>query len=351
MPKVTVLMPAYNTGKYIKEAIDSVLAQTFEDFELLIMYNPSQDNTLEMIKSYNDDRIILVENETLLPLVSSLNSGLSFVTGDYIARMDSDDFSSSDRLEKQVRFLDDNPSVGLVCSAIDIIDFEGNELDSNVIDILTSEDIYYTLNSRNCIAHGSTMFRRDVIDTVGEYNEDKVAAEDYDLWNRVSKKFIIHKLTDSLYTWRVHSTSICSTQSDTQLKTAYSVFRNNVLCLLNKDVDDKLTKLMWDNFCNTKYTDASTYTREELITIAKLIKNINNAIIIATPHGLDIRKIEKLGNEKHMRYLIVMSKKLGLHKTLELTNEINENTRGKAEIISHLCNNIIKENINHLKAI
>src|SRR5580698_9685158 len=108
-PKVTVLMPVYNGEKYIKEALESILQQTFIDFEFLIINDGSTDNSVSIIKSFNDNRIRLIHNEKNSGLVYSLNKGIGLSNGEYIARMDCDDVSIPERLEKQVGFLNSNP--------------------------------------------------------------------------------------------------------------------------------------------------------------------------------------------------------------------------------------------------
>jgi glycosyltransferase involved in cell wall biosynthesis len=112
-PYVTVLMPVYNTEMYLKEAIDSILNQTFRDFEFIVINDGSTDSTSDIIESYSDPRIIYLQNEKNLGVATSLNKGLSIAKGTYIARMDGDDVSRCDRLEKQVAFMDANPEIGV----------------------------------------------------------------------------------------------------------------------------------------------------------------------------------------------------------------------------------------------
>ena len=115
MPRVSVLMSVYNTEEdFLRDAIKSILNQTFTDFEFLIINDGSKNNAEEVILSFNDDRIKYILNEKNLGLIDSLNKGLSLAQGEYIARFDSDDISSNKRLEKQVEFMDKNPNVGLL---------------------------------------------------------------------------------------------------------------------------------------------------------------------------------------------------------------------------------------------
>ncbi|HKQ33129.1 MAG TPA: glycosyltransferase family A protein, partial [Thermodesulfobacteriota bacterium] len=115
-PKVTVLMTVYNGEKFLNEAIDGILNQTFRDFEFLIINDGSTDGSREIIKSYKDPRINLVDNESNIGLTASLNRGLSLAGGEYIARQDADDISLPERLEKQISILERNPDIALLGS-------------------------------------------------------------------------------------------------------------------------------------------------------------------------------------------------------------------------------------------
>jgi len=340
MPKVTVLMAVFNAERYLSEAVESILNQTFSDLEFLVIYDKSQDKTLEILQSYSDPRLRIIENKEKLGFVKSLNKGLSLAEGKFIARMDADDISHLERLAIQLNYFDSCPQTDFVCSWIDVMNETGDILD-HIADISSSDEIYYTLNFRNCIAHGSVMFRKDIIDITGNY-EESCAAEDYHLWHRVSKKYAIHKIDKPLYAWRTHETSISSVNSSRLREAAYGIFRANLIDLLDRAVEDKLTRLMWDNFCNTHYADLNDYSCEEIAVIAELIRELNIKIVNTAPPGLNKNAINDLGNEKYMRYLLVTGRKMGLFKTLELINGINENNAYKVAIIRKLMNNAMK---------
>ncbi|SVC41049.1 uncharacterized protein METZ01_LOCUS293903, partial [marine metagenome] len=111
LPLITVLMPVYNGAKYLNEAIDSILNQTFQNFEFIIIDDGSTDDSVKIIKSYDDNRIRLVENRNNLGQSETLNKGLSLTRGKYIARMDQDDISMPERLKKQFEFMENNSDV------------------------------------------------------------------------------------------------------------------------------------------------------------------------------------------------------------------------------------------------
>lgn len=333
-------MPVYKGDNYLSEAVDSILYQTFSDFEFIIICDDPTDKTRDFLDKYKQkDFRMKIYYQERQGLVNSLNRGFSLAQGEYIARMDADDISHPERLETQLDYLD-NPQINFVCSWIDIINETGETID-HVADISSSEEIYYTLNFRNCIAHGSVMFRKNIIDVVGSYDESYVT-EDYHLWHRVSKKYIIHKIDVPLYAWRTHETSISSVNSNKLSEAAYGIFRVNLIDLLGRDIEDKLTRLMWDNFCNTHYADLNKYSRHELLTIGKLIRKLNAAIVDAAPAGLSKPSINDMGNEKYIRYLAVTGRKIGVLKTLALINEINENNLDKIAIVRRLAGNLIK---------
>lgn len=345
MPKVTVLMAAFNAEKYLREAIESILNQTFKDFEFLIVYDPSSDKTLEILQNYTDSRLRVIVNDERLGLIRSLNKGLALSTGEFIARMDSDDISHPERLETEVKLFNDYPWLCVVCSWISVMDTTECIIDHRV-DALSPEEIYYTLNFRNCIANGTSMFRKGVIKAVGNYDETKIT-EDYYFWYKVSKRFMILKIDKPLYIWRAHDESFSFINFNKQREAVYKIFQDNLIQLLGKDIEDKLTRLMWDNFCNTRYVNLNDYARHELLIIAELMRELNTAIVDAAPAGLNRTSINDLGNEKYIRYLIIAARKIGLLKTLELINKIDRNNAYKAAIIQKLAGNFIRNKNNY----
>lgn len=340
MPKVTVLMAVFNAERHVREAVESILNQTFKDFEFLVVYDQSSDKTLEILQSYTDPRLRVIVNEERLGLIRSLNKGLILSTGELIARMDSDDISYPKRLETEVELLNIYPWLYVVCSWINVMNKNRHIIDHRA-DALSSEDIYYTLNFRNCVANGTSMFRKSVIETVGNYDETNVA-EDYYFWYKISKKFAIYKIDKPLYIWQTHDTSFSFVNFDKQKEDVYKIFRDNLMQLLGRGVEDKLTRLIWDNFCNTHYADLNDYSRHELLIIAELIRELNTAIVDAAPAGLSKPSINDFGDEKYVRYLIVAGRKIGVLKTLELISMIDGNSSYKASIIRKLAGNFIR---------
>jgi hypothetical protein len=206
-PKVSVVLPVWNAERYLAGAIESVLAQSFADFELLVVDDGSTDASAALIRRYRDRRIRRIENEKNLGVTRSLNVGLELARGHYVARMDADDLCAPERLERQVAFLDAHPEVALVASRARSIDATGAEI--GVVDTpADGETLRRRLRRSNWIVHGSVMMRAEAVRALGGYDESMERAEDYDLWLRLSERHSIAALPDLLYVWRDHGGSV-----------------------------------------------------------------------------------------------------------------------------------------------
>ncbi len=189
-PKVTVLMAVYNGEDHLSESIESILAQTFEDFEFLIVNDGSTDRSRDVVLSYRnaDPRIRLIDNPQNIGLPKSLNLGLRRAKGEYVARQDADDLSAPLRLEAQVEFLDSRPEVHAVGCWFESVDEQGltfgYERPSD-----RSPSIPEQLSAGiNPLAHGSVTFRRQTVVDLGGYDERFWYAQDFELWLRLFSK-------------------------------------------------------------------------------------------------------------------------------------------------------------------
>lgn len=204
-PKVTVLMAVYNGERYLDEAIQSILNQTFGDFEFLIIDDGSTDRSREIINSYSDLRIRLMTNECNMGLISSLNAGLNAARGEYLARMDADDVSLPERIERQVAFMDANLDV-VVCGCW--IRYFGErhielQLPSRHEEIASAMLLY------NPIAHPTAFLRRQwFIQHELYYDPAALYAEDYDLWARVLPHAKLANIPQVLLNYRVHGANV-----------------------------------------------------------------------------------------------------------------------------------------------
>jgi glycosyltransferase involved in cell wall biosynthesis len=215
-PIVSVIMSVYNDEKYVSLAIDSILKQSFEDFEFIIINDGSTDRTLEILKEYEqkDSRIVLINQENK-GLTKSLNIGIKKAKGKYIARMDSDDISHPQRFEKQIEFLENNKEYALIGTNIEKIDEFGKHIEFNTTKY-TNEEIQKTLSTRNCFAHGSVMINRTLIKDELYYDENFKYAQDYRLWAKIAKTFKVANLEEPLYSLRLHEKSISKEKIEQQ---------------------------------------------------------------------------------------------------------------------------------------
>jgi len=310
-PKVTVLMSVYNGEKYLREAINSILNQTFKDFEFLIINDGSTDRTIEILQSYQDPRIKIINDEKNIGLTKSLNKGLKLARGEYIARMDADDISYPNRLEVQYDYLKNNPEVGLIGSWNDVIDEIGNTVGFWKCNY-SSEDIYYILNFRNCLAHCSLLFKKELVLNNGGYNETIKNAQDYELWSRISKVAKIYQIQRVLVKWRMDSHPINTQKETSQVKTVNSTVKNNLEHLIDRKIDDKILRFIRDNFDNTNYDYLDTVSKNELLCSIQLINQINNKIIDNAPYGLNKENIRKISERTLGNYVYFATLRTGI---------------------------------------
>lgn len=232
-PLITVLMPVLNPHpRYFEEAIRSVLDQSFTNFELVIVEEPSHSSTSETLRSLADPRIRHIQRPARTSLVEQLNAGLEAARGAYIARLDADDIAEVDRLLIQHRYLDEHPEIDVVGSSIRIMDEGGNDQGRRNYP-LNHDEIVNSMRRYNPMAHPSVMFRkRVVVDAGGWRNGRFSSAEDYELWSRLARggsRFA--NLPELLIRYRVHSGAAKATKVKEAIRGTLAVkrvhWRNN----------------------------------------------------------------------------------------------------------------------------
>lgn len=218
--KISVVMASHNGERFIKEAIDSILAQTFSDFEFLIIDDGSTDLTPVILDDYaqKDQRVKVITNSQCLGLTKSLNIALKQAKGEFIARMDDDDISFKNRLEKQLNFARKNPNVVLLGSFAFLIDEKGEIIGEKKLAV-TSEKIKKRLLFNNQIIHSLWFAKKDILIKEGLYNEKFKKAQDYEFVLRLATKYKIANLPENLLKYRVLKTSL-SWQNKEQQKFA-----------------------------------------------------------------------------------------------------------------------------------
>lgn len=231
VPKVTVLMPVYNGQNHLREAIESILDQEFTDFEFLIINDGSTDDSVNIIASYTDPRIRIINNEKNIGLVSTLNKAMKLSKGEYIARMDCDDISTPNRLSVQVKFMNKNKNVGACGSSYYL--FRNNK--KNILHFPLSEkeiECYFVFNCP--IAHPTAIIRRSVIQNNNiHYSSDHIHAEDYSFWTQIARHSSLANIPEPLLIYRVHDNQITG-------NTNFTIAKNKSLLSLRNEHLKKL---------------------------------------------------------------------------------------------------------------
>lgn len=214
MPKVTIILPVYNGERYLREAIDSVLAQTYSDFELWVVNDGSTDGTVDIVDSFNDPRVKRIDNPHNMGIVASLNRAFAMVESPFIGRMDDDDLWHANKLELQMALLESRPDVGVCGTSIhkfgyvDAVHIFPEESDALKVGLL-----FYCMMS-----HPSVVFRRSMLVETGlSYRQESFPAEDYQMWIDVLKHSNIYNLRQPLVEYRQHESQICREHKEEQV--------------------------------------------------------------------------------------------------------------------------------------
>jgi len=213
-PTISVVMSIYNGQKFLKAAIQSILDQTFVDFEFIIIDDGSRDSTVRIVNSFNDPRIRLI-SQANHGLIYSLNKGIDFARASLIARQDADDISLPQRLEKELSALLSLPKAGVVGGFWQYI----NSLNQRSIIMVTPTkdvDLRRSLYVENPFAHGATLIRKSALKASGGYGQKFVYVEDYDLWRRIGENWQFYQVPEVLYLYRISEGSISSSNSAIQ---------------------------------------------------------------------------------------------------------------------------------------
>ena len=224
---ITVLMPAYNAARFLDESIPSILNQTFNNFEFIIVDDCSTDDTPLIIKKYADldSRIIYLRNTTRIDHLECRNKALQHAQGTYVAELDADDIALPHRLEAQYKYCLDHPDIALIGGGVQVINEEGvtigHKRPSESFDV-----IKYRLLLRNPFVHSAIFYKKDIIKKVGGYDPDYLNAEDYQLyWTLIKHGYRLGNVPEIIIKYRYHNQSI-STVSNTraiQLENAYKI--------------------------------------------------------------------------------------------------------------------------------
>ena len=247
-PLVSILMPVYKTAPYLREAMNSMLCQTFQDFELIVLDDCSPDNAEEILDAYDDPRIVRYKGEKNAGLSNVLNVGIGMARGKYIARMDSDDISLPQRLQVQVDYLEKHPDVDLVSVGMRL--FGAKE--GTWIRELNPEKVKIEALFHSPVLHASSVWRKEAFEKQGlRFRQEMVPAEDYDLWVRAMLKGLkLVNLPVVLYEYRIHEAQTTlqtdkSTAKSREVQMAYLLEALPSLSDRNREV---FPKKLWPAF-------------------------------------------------------------------------------------------------------
>ncbi len=229
-PRVTVLMAVYNGAAYLRQAIESILTQTFRDFEFLIINDGSTDDSRAIVASYGDPRIRILDSSENIGLTRSLNRGLAAARGELIARQDADDVSHPTRLEKQVTFMDAEPEVVVVGAQARLINARGRTIRAYGWEKLQSDaGLRWQIMFDSAFVHTSVMFRRSIVwGTEGGYDETFATSQDFELWSRLSRRNKLRNLPDVLVDLRQHPKSVSANNTEGKIAKIRAVLRANL---------------------------------------------------------------------------------------------------------------------------
>ncbi len=275
MPKVSVIIPAYNAMTYLPETLESVLQQTFTDFEVLIVDDGSSDNIVQWANGLTDDRVkfIFQSNEGVS---TARNLAISKASGDYIAFLDADDLWEKTKLEKQAQFLDDNPTVGLVATWMILTDEQGNPGAEVKIDF-EQGNIRKELIEISLIPCGSIpMVRRVCFDEVGLFDPTLRFGEDWEMWTRIAADYDFGLIKETLVYYRQHSKNSSKNSQqilpdfDRLIEKMFDSVPQELLAIRTKTYGRMNLYIAWKSLENEDYQGARDFSNQAIKSYPQL---------------------------------------------------------------------------------
>lgn len=250
-PRISVIMPAFNVGAYIKEAVESILQQTYTDFELLIINDGSTDSTEEVVLSLQDERIVYIKNEQNIGLANTINKGMLLARGEFIARMDSDDLLKNERLQVQIDYLDSHSDVDLCSVGLEMF----GATNGIILGETNFEQVKIALLFSSAIGHASSMFRRkSFVDNQLFFDQNFFPAEDYELWTRAVMKLKLVNIPEVLYLYRMHESQV--TKVDLRaVEKSKELQYNYIKQIFPEMVDEKINFFIQSFIHSTEFKD------------------------------------------------------------------------------------------------
>jgi glycosyltransferase involved in cell wall biosynthesis len=316
-PKVTVLMPVYNAERFLREAIDSILIQTFEDFEFIIIDDGSTDGSKDIVRSYIDPRIRFFENEINLGISETLNKGIKLAACEMIARMDADDVSYPHRLQKQYNYMTQHPNCALLSTWARVVTEDKRFVR---LERYRSKFYYYNLTFECWMYHPTIMFRKEPVEAVGMYSMKY--SEDYDLFWKLSTAFEIGNLAETLLDYRLSSTSLNTVlkRKEYDIANEQNVLRN-IRYYMGEDftISKNTLECLRHNFTPI----ATTENVEDVLDTLKILSAITDKILTYNNPNRNEEHIDGAHYFKRNFIIAEVCKLLPRKKAMELLIKTN----------------------------
>lgn len=274
-------MPVYNASQFLNQAIDSILNQTFTDFEFIVINDGSTDNTELIVQSYTDSRIKYFSNPLNLGIVETLNKGIDLARGKYLARMDADDIALPERLEKQYSLMEDNPEIAVCGSQISIINALGIKTAHPPVSI-SNREIKPQLLFYNPFTHPTTFFKTEIIRKY-KYNADYHYAEDYYLLAQIAMEHQVANHPEQLLLYRVHEQNTTSTKAKEMKQAHLKVINYQLSIFLNKEVEPSFSEQLYTFL----FYDFKAYSVSAYRNILNILLRANKINHIYAPQVLN----------------------------------------------------------------
>lgn len=273
-PLVTVILPCYNAENYIADALNSILNQSYNNLEVIVIDDGSTDNSIEVVAQQikTDRRTRLVTNETNLGLIQTLNKGVNLAKGKYIARMDADDVSHKERIKSQVDFLTKHPKVDILGTKATPIGVDGKILTRDSITYTSETTLKFSVLFTQPFFHGSILSKTSVLKE-NLYSEDFKHSEDFELWNRLSyKKYTLSNLNQVLYFYRINPNGVSTMFETIQIESHNLASKEYIEKFLGESVDLNLVSIL-NNRPNNIVT--INHVNKALVIFSELDKKLN----------------------------------------------------------------------------
>ncbi len=261
-PLVSIILPVYNGAAYLAEAIESIITQTYQNLEIIILNDGSTDASQAIISSFNDHRIIAIQQDNI-GLAETLNKGIKLAKGEYMARQDADDISLPDRIQKQINYLQSHPEILVLGTRAKIFKDQGQYIGEHK-HALNAAELHFDILFENPFVHSSIMFKKIHIEKLGYYNTDRSYFEDWELWSRFVEIGNIGNLKSNLVEYRHHEQGLSKSDYYFNADSRSLQTKKNIKHLLgyeNQSISD-IAALLHIDYKNYKGTTIETMYHE-----------------------------------------------------------------------------------------